>query len=135
MKHLLFLLIPIISFAQPKKATKIIIANNDTAIIQKIATILYENGYTVESKDRNFIASTEKNFSDYSVKIRALTTDSTVTFTGVMAINATIELYGVRVERTFDPINYSGAKKSPLMKSWKELESIAKKTGSIIKYE
>jgi hypothetical protein len=60
MKHLLFLLIPLTAFAQPKKASKIIVAHNDTAIIQKIATILYENGYTVESKDRNFIASTLK---------------------------------------------------------------------------
>jgi hypothetical protein len=133
------LLIPTFSFSQKpvKKDTKIIVIPTDTInLLNKISIALYEKGYSIESKDEQlkFIASTEKGFGDYSVKIRAFINDSVIVFTGQMASNISLSLWGAKTERAFENIYYGGMKGSQFRKAWDELDSFARIFGTHIMY-
>jgi hypothetical protein len=134
-----FLLLPLFSLSQtpPKKATKVIVHITDSAntMMNKLAVILFEKGYTIEHKNDSLklISTGEKSHPKQSVstKLRISIKDTCMVFTGTHALDIHLSLYGVTTARTFDPTYYGGSKNSPLRKSWDELVDIAKEFGPI----
>ncbi len=136
---ILLLIFYSISYSQQlqKKDTKIIVVSADTSnLFNRIILALFERGYSIESKDEQLklLASTERAWGSRSVKIRAMIKDSVIIFTGQVANNVTISLWGAKAERTFDNIYYGGMKGSDLRIAWEELDSFAKEFGSDLKY-
>jgi hypothetical protein len=131
---LLLILFPMCLAAQEKKDTKIIVHVDTTGAINKIKSALFENGYTVESQDDSFIASTEKSIDGCSVKIRTLLKSDHIVITGQVANDVTISLGGVKAERTFSQVYYGGMKGSPLRIAWNEVVRFAKMIGTDITF-
>jgi hypothetical protein len=131
MKVLLFLVFfPVICFGQQKKDSKIIVTVQDTAnLFDRVTLQLYERGYTLEQKDQalGFLSTTEKPLpkATGSIKVKAIMKDSTITFSAVQALDFEVQLFGTKMQRTFEPVHYIGAKNSINMKAWNELQAIA----------
>jgi hypothetical protein len=135
----LFLMCTLSSFAQEKKDAKITVTVKDTInLFNRVALALYEKGYSLANKDSQagFIATDEKPVPKTagSMKIRALVKDSTITFTGLMAIDVEMKILGTKLERTFDPVTFWGEKNGSYKICWREMESIAKQFGDKITY-
>lgn len=127
------LFITSLAFTQPaKKDTKIIVATDTANLINRIAAELYSNGYSVDKKDREvgYIESGEKSFGSYSLKMKAIISDSSVTFTGQIASNVGLAFGGIRVERTFADVFYAVMKSSDFRKAFDTMDVFAKKFGS-----
>lgn len=134
----LLLLVPVITIAQPippKKAKKVFVSNHDStaAVINKLALLLFERGFTIENKDEKmgFISTKEQPSKRFgtSMKVRAIVKDSMVVFTATVAITSG------ESNPTFLDVYFGGAKWSPLRDSWNELVAIASAYGKIVKYE
>lgn len=143
-KFLLFLplLFSIATYGQtpPKKSSKIIVLTKDTSntAINQIARALFERGYTIDTKDeqlKHIVTKERPNKNSITLtKIRASINDTAIVFTGVMAIAVEFNLGGVTTKQTFDPVTYSGMKKSYMMEAWNELDAIARQFGDKIVY-
>lgn len=125
----------------PKKATKIIVAFNDSAnmALDRLTKTLFDKGYVIESKDDKLklLSTKERSSKKYAtlIKIRASVNDTAIVFTGVIALGFDIELFGARdLQPTYSEISYYGAKKSPLRDAWNELDAIARTFGDKIVY-
>lgn len=124
----------------PKKASKIIVLTKDTAntVINQIARVLFDRGYTMDTKDeqlKQIVTKERPNKNSMTLtKIRVSINDTAIIFTSVMAIAVELNLGGVTSKQTFDPVTYSGLKKSYMMEAWNELDAIARQFGSNIIY-
>lgn len=135
-------LLPYFVIAQqpPKKASRIIVLTRDTGntLLNKIALTLFERGFTIDTKDESLkIISTKERSNKNSMtltKIRASINDTAIIFTSQMALAMELNIGGVTAKQTFDPVTYSGMKKSYMMEAWKELDAIAKTFGQDIRY-
>lgn len=135
MKGLLFVLLIYSLTAQaqapPKKAAKIIVIIKDSTntLIDRIAGVLYDKGYTIESKDEKvkFLSTKEREGKKWSTyyKVRARINDTAIVFTGQIALNK---------DSNYWDIDYSGSKISALREAWNELEAIARTFGDKIVY-
>ena len=135
MKTLILLLIlPFFAQPQEKKDTKISVRVDTLNIQSRVKLALFENGYTVESEDRNFVASTEKSMGSRSIKIRVLIKADSIVITGQVANDVTISIGGVKVERTFERVYYGGMKGSDNRIAWEELVKFARIFGTGITY-
>ncbi len=143
---ILFFIFSSVSLSQQpiKKDTKIIVSPSDSAnLFNRIVMALYEKGYSIETKDEQlkFIASTEKAFGSWSLKIRVMIKDSAIIFSGQYAENYTISIFGGgiggKTEKTFQELYYyTGAfsKGNDFRKAWDILDSFAKEFGTTVKY-
>lgn len=145
---ILLLLISIKSEAQqqtpkaqepPKKASKIIVAPNDTAILlNRIALTLLDKGFEIDKKDNEIRTITTKERSmpkgSAQTKIQARINDTAIVFTSSLCVQIEFNLSGVTAKPTFDPVTYSGIKGSYMRVAWNELEEIARKFGDKIVY-
>jgi hypothetical protein len=115
----------------PKKANKIIVLVRDSAnnLLDRIASTLYDKGYTIENKDEKvkFISTKERQGEKWSTyyKVRARINDTAIVFTGQIALT--------KEDNYFD-IDYRGSKVSALREAWNELDVIARKFGNNIIY-
>jgi hypothetical protein len=115
----------------PKKANKIIVIVRDSAynLLDKIASTLYDKGYTIENKDEKvkFISTKERQGEKWSTyyKVRARINDTAIIFTGQIALNK---------EGNYFDIDYRGSKVSALREAWNELEAIARTFSDKIVY-
>lgn len=138
----LSLLFSIATYGQtpPKKSSKIIVLTKDTSntAINQIARALFEHGYTIDTKDeqlKQIVTKERPNKNSITLtKIRASINDTAIVFTGVMAIAVEFNLGGVTTKQNFDPVTYSGLKKSYMMEAWNELDAIARQFGDKIVY-
>jgi hypothetical protein len=126
-------------FTPPKKASKIIVNLMDTSnILDKIALELFDRRFTIDSRDNNlkYLVTKERTNSNGMMltKIRAIIKDSSLILTSEMAFANDITIMGVTTRQTFDPVTYSGMKKSYMMQAWNELDSIARKFGTNVTY-
>jgi hypothetical protein len=126
------LLLPFISIGQNKKDTKIIVTVTDTTnLFNRLALAFIEKGYTLEQKDKElgFIATGEKTHPKMaaSKKLRAQIIKGTIIFTGLVALDSQI----AGLARTFDPLQYRGAKGSVFMDAWEEMKGIASQFGTL----
>lgn len=115
----------------PKKSSKIIVQIKDSAntLLDRIAGVLYDKGYTIENKDEKvkFISTKEregKKWSTYS-KVRARINDTAIVFTGQIAL---------RKDGDYWDVDYRGSKVSALREAWNELDAIARMFGDKIVY-
>lgn len=132
-------LICTVCHSQEKKDSKIIVAVSDTGIFNKVVLKLYEEGYTLETKDPSlgFIATNEKatpNSGIASIKVHILVKDSSLTFSGLFAPNLEQKFMGMKVQRTFNPITFVGEKGGMPKMCWRVMEALAKQFGSRISY-
>jgi len=135
-----FLAIPIVTFSQvtkpPKKASKIIvlIKDSDNTLLNRIAKILFDKGFTIDTKDETSkILSTKEfapNHPSLFIKIRASINDSGVVFTGTYAWTLTAGLH----PQDYTPIEYRGMKGSAAMQAWNSFDAVAKMFGDKIVY-
>lgn len=136
MKRLIFSLLLLscihaIAQGPPKKANKIIVLIKDStnALLDRIAGVLYDRGYSIESKDEKvkFISTKEQQGKKWSTyyKVRARINDTAVVFTGQIAL---------RKDGDYWDIDYRGSKVSALREAWNELDAIARKFGDKIVY-
>jgi hypothetical protein len=123
------LLLPILSFAQSKGDTKIIVTTDSTGLFNKVAMILYESGYSLAQKDEalKFMASNEKILRWANVKVNALVKGNEVILSGVFDPV-------VSVITDPEPIVYRGMKGSIYRTTFAELQAIADKIGGQIRY-
>jgi hypothetical protein len=144
MKQLLLLLLvlPLFIFAQepPKKASKIIVLRKDTSnsLLDKIALELFNRRFTIETRDDKlkYLTTKERTNVDGTklTKIRVILNDTAIIFTSEMAFAQDFIIGGVTLKQTFDPVTYSGLKKSYMMNAWREMDEIAKTFGDKIIY-
>jgi hypothetical protein len=131
MKLLLILIIcPLLSFAQSKGDTKIIITVPDsTGLFNKVAMVLYEKGYSLAQKDESlhYMATNEKATKYANVKIYALTKGNEVILSGDMDGTFTVIV-------DYEPITFRGMKGSLYKRVFAELQAIADKIGGEIRY-
>lgn len=145
MKYLMIVvLLPLYQYCNaqepPKKASKIMVLTKDTSvgILDKIALELFNRRFTIDTRDDKlkYITTKERTNKDGQMltKVRAIITDTTIVFTSEMALAMDITIMGVTSKQTFDPVTYSGMKKSYMMYAWRELDEIAHKFGNKIIY-
>jgi hypothetical protein len=145
MKYLAFLTMFISPYfapaqqAPPKKASKIIVLIKDTtALLDKLALDLFDRRFTIDSRDNNlkYLVTKERTNSNGMMltKIRAIVKDSSLILTSEMALANEVTIMGVTTKQTFDPVTYTGMKKSYMMQAWNELDAIAHKFGNNIGY-
>lgn len=114
-----------------KKSNKIIVIVNDSAntLLDQIAGVLYDKGYTIENKDEKvkFISTKEREGKKWATyyKVRARINDTAIVFTGQIALNK---------DGDFWDIDYSGSKISAMREAWNELDAIARMFGNKIIY-
>jgi hypothetical protein len=129
MKLLLILLLcPLLSFAQSKGDTKVIITVADSAgLFNKVAMALYEKGYSLTQKDESlhFLATSEKPIKWANIKMNALVKGKEIILSGFY--DAT--LFAIV---KFEPIVYRNTKFD--RNNFAELQSIAEKIGGEIRY-
>lgn len=120
---------------QPKKKdAKIIVTPTDTTnLFNRITIALFEQGYNPDIKDEKagIVISKEKDFRTYSVRIRAIVTSTTITFSGQGRFYSLVR--GDK-DDDFEDIYYAGAKGSDLRNAWEEIDKIAKRFGNNINY-
>jgi hypothetical protein len=134
----LFLICSLSIFAQHKHDSKIIVPTDTAGLFNRIVKHLYKDGYAIEQKDESngFILTKEKSLKSgsASVKFKFLIGDSSLIVTGDAASDLTISIYGVKAERTFEIIDFSGMKGSMQRKAWEEMLAVAREFGSNISY-
>jgi hypothetical protein len=123
----------------PKKASKIIVLTKDSlSNLDKIALELFNRRFTIETRDNKlrYLTTAGRTNSDGQMltKIRAIINDTAIVFTSEMALANEITIMGVTAKQTYDPVTYSGMKKSYMMQAWNELDAIARKFGDHIIY-
>ena len=123
----------------PKKASKIIVIIKDTSnLLNNIAVELFNRRFTIDTRDDKlkYLTTKERTNSNGAVltRIRVLINDSSIVFTSEMALANDITIMGVTTKQTFDPVTFSGMKKSYMMQAWNELDEIARKFGDKIIY-
>lgn len=115
----------------PKKSSKIIVLVKDSAntLLDRIAGVLYDKGYTIENKDEKvkFISTKEREGKKWSTyyKVRVRIVDTAIVFTGQIALNKDSDYWDV---------DYRGSKVSALREAWNELDTIARMFGDKIVY-
>lgn len=115
----------------PKKSSKIVVLIKDSTntLLDRIAGVLYDKGYTIESKDEKvkFLSTKEREGKKWSTyyKVRARINDTAIVFTGQIALNK---------NGNYWDIDYSGSKVSALREAWNELDAIARTFGDKIVY-
>jgi hypothetical protein len=124
----------------PKKASKIIVLTKDTdnTLLNKITLALFERGFAIDTKDEalKLLTTKERPSKKYAAqsKIQARITDTSIVFTSTIALSLTLEMFGVSSLPTFDPVTYSGSKKSPMREAWNEMAEVAALFGNEIVY-
>jgi hypothetical protein len=131
-----FLICTLSSYSQEKKDSKIIAHVTDTAnLFNRLSMAFIDNGYAFENRDQQlgFIATGEKSIpkTPTSMKIRAVIKDSTITFTGTLALDIQMTVFGSKSERSFEPVQYIGEKNASYKVCWREMEGIAKQFGPL----
>ena len=116
-----------------KKDTKIIVALDTTGKYNELCLKLYDVGFSLDKKDPEFkfIETGEKSIGSRSIKIRAIVKDSIIVFSGLVANDVTISLYGAKAERTFSEIYFGGMKGRDLRIAWEYLDNFAKQFGAV----
>lgn len=132
-KILLLLLVPTLSFSQKKGNTKIVI---DTVSFDKISVVLFENGYTIDSKDEKLklLSTKTKDIGSIGVRIRIMQKDSVMILSGEVVDRALMIVVSSK-EPIYSVIQYGGMKGSTRRDSWNEIEKIAKMLGLVHRYE
>lgn len=132
-KVLLFILIPTISVAQKKGDTKVIL---DSVGLDKVTLALFENGYSVDTKDEKLklIATKTKDVGSLGVRVRIMQKGSTIILSGEVVDRAAMIVISSN-EPIYSVIQYGGMKGSTRRDSWNELVKLAKEIGPIIRYE
>lgn len=125
----------------PRKSSKIIVMVGDTSIAQlnRLSGILFDKGYTIETKDEQakYIITKGQPSKSYGTisKIRARINDTAIVFTSQIAIDSERDIFGAkRRELDYMNVDYSGAKKSAFREAWNELDAIARMFGDKIIY-
>lgn len=126
-------LIPALSFSQSKNDSKVIVAVTDTTnLLNRIAAVLYDKGYTMEEKDASvgFLLTKEKFERKVvgSRKIKALIKGNIVEFSGLCRVELSAN---EREKGRFEPVLYRGMKGSLYMVAWSEMDEIAKQFGAV----
>lgn len=125
MKHLLFLLIPIISFGQSNGDKKVIITVDYPNIYEKLKVALVKENFIVK-EDRNMdTVSTYprefKNIPGYSV-VRAVIKGNTIELSGFYGLTRKDDYGYTRSPKKYKPISYYKGSKG-----WKLLLQVADK--------
>lgn len=123
----------------PKKASKIIVLKDTSAnLLDKIALELFNRRFTIDTRDDKlkYLTTKERTNSNGMVltKIRAIINDTAIIFSSEMALANDFTIMGVTTKQTFDPVTYSGMKKSYMRIAWQEMEAIARVFGNRINY-
>jgi hypothetical protein len=142
MKRLLLLLfIPFSAIAQqpPKKSNKIIVMAKDSAgaLLDRIAGVLYDKGFTIETKDDKvkFISTKDLPSKKWMTiyKIKARINDTAIVFTGQIAFNKDTDILGMKeAVKTYWDIE--SGKGGSMHEAWNELDAIARLFGDKIIY-
>lgn len=125
----------------PKKASKIIVLVKDSTntLLDRIAGILYDKGFTIENKDEKvkFISTKDLPSKKWSTiyKIRARINDTAIVFSGQIAFNKDTDILGMKESsKTYWDVDYSGSKNSSMREAWNVLNDIAHAFGNNIVY-
>jgi hypothetical protein len=142
MKYLMIATLTILfyntSAQPPKKANKIIVVTTDSANneLNRIAKVLFDKGFTIETKDETTKTISTKEFApnhpSIFIKIRASINDTSIVFTGTYMWTLTNNLLPTRQE--FEAIEYRGMKNSAAMQAWNSLDTIVKSYNSKVIY-
>ena len=132
-KILFLILIPTFSFAQKKGDTKIIL---DTVSFDKVTFTLFENGYSIDTKDEKlkFLSTKTKDMGSIGVRIRIMQKDSLMILSGEVVDRASMIVLNSS-EPIYSGIQFGGMKGSTRRDSWNEIIKVAKAIGAIIRYE
>lgn len=145
MKILLFILLltalNVKAQEPPKKASKIIVIVKDSAntFLERLSGILFDKGYTIESKDEKakYIITKARSSKHYGTisKIRARINDTAIVFTSQIALDSDRDILGIkRAEISYMDVDFRGSKKSAMREAWNELDAIARMFGDKIIY-
>ena len=132
-KILFFLLIPLFSFCQKKGDTKIIV---DTVSMDRVSIALFENGYTIDTKDERlkFLTTKTKDIGSIGVRLRIIPKDSFLIVSGEV-VDRALMIVMKSSEPLYSTIQNGGMKGSTRRESWNELLRIAKTLAPIVRYE
>lgn len=128
LKYLFFILtlISLKSEGQIKKDNTIVIS--EIVTLSKIKSVLFANGYTLESNsDTLYLSTQSKELNNQSIAIKLLIakTDSVTYIKGQWKPTLSLSIGGVKTESDFSQLDFSGAKNSPYRKAWNEMTRIA----------
>ena len=119
----------LVTKSPPRKSTKIIVLIKDSAnaLLDRIAGVLYDKGYTIDNKDEKvkFISTKEREQKKWGMYyiVKARVNDTAVVFSGHIALN--------KGGHYFD-VDYTGTKISSMREAWNELSEIARMFGDKI---
>lgn len=123
----------------PRKSSKIIVMARDSAntLLDRIAGVLYDKGYTVENKDEKvkFITTKDLPSKKWSTiyKIKARINDTAIVFSGQIAFNKDTDIFGMKeAVKTYWDIE--SGKGGSMREAWKEMDTIARMFGDKIVY-
>jgi hypothetical protein len=132
MKNLLLLLL--ITFASvsaysqiPEKANTITVTLPDSATVnEKVLKVLASKDYTIKDANKSVINTTAKTLKGNTrVSISAKIKGAEVSLTGLILI----------ATEGSKRVEYKGAKGTPFMNAWEEMDKVAKALGGKVKYE
>jgi hypothetical protein len=137
---LMLVSIHVYSQVPPKKASKIIVLTSDTSTSQldKIALELFNRRFSIDTRNDKlkYITTKERTNSNGAMltRIRAIINDTSIIFTSEIALAMDLTIMGVTSKQTFDPVTFSGMKKSYMREAWNEMDAIARMFGDMIVY-
>lgn len=123
----------------PKKSTKIIVIAKDSAnsLLNRIAGVLYDKGFTIENKDEQvkFISTKDLPSRQWMTvyKVKARINDTAIVFNGQIAFNKDTDILGMK-ESTKTYWDIESGKGGSMKEGWNILNGIAKQFGDKIIY-
>lgn len=132
-KLLFLVLIPVFSFGQKKGDTKIVL---DTVNMDKIILSLFENAYTIDTKDEKLklLTTKTKDIGSIGVRIRIMQKDSVMILSGEV-VDRALMIVLASSEPIYSTIQFDGMKGSTRRQAWNELLKVASGMGKIIRFE
>jgi hypothetical protein len=129
---IILICLPFFATAQNKKDNAIIIHENLSP--QKITEVLFENGYSLNKTDSNFISTDTRQTKSISIKMSLQKRDSTWILKGWGKLTVEVNLGLATTYSDYEVIYYGGMKGSALRESWNELDKIATALSDKIEY-
>lgn len=136
MKRILFIMLLLVTtngMAQTKKDNVFILPGLP---LEKIKSVLFLNGYSIENNDTTYISTSSKEagLSAMAVKLMFYRTDTATYLKALAKLTVSINFGGVKTEDDFAPLTFAGAKSSPNKRAWYEVDKIAKALSSNVTY-
>lgn len=121
-------------YSQTKGDNTIIIPKDISSM--EIKGWLFNNGYSINNIDTLFISTAEKTVdrSAMIIKLMIARMNGNTYLKAQGRTSSTITVYGATVQDDFSPVEFRGAKSSPNMQAWNELNRIVKAISDSVIY-